>query len=128
MPKANKRKQLEKKLTEIWQRKVKERDFMICQECGIQCGEIAAHAHHVLHKSRYKIFEWDIINGITLCYKCHCKIHIGHMEAEFLMHFSDKFPDRWKYLHDNRHNIFKTTLPNLEAKLKELGLETPQGE
>lgn len=74
-----------------WTKKVMERDKYTCQTCGIRnCKglgktvKLEAHHKKELHKlignmsfkEAIKLKElYDIENGITLCRKCHKKIH-----------------------------------------------------
>ena len=77
-----------------WRENVYKRDNFTCQLCGDNKGG-NLEAHHI--KSIYKIFQyyeitklgeafkckvlWDIDNGITLCKKCHKKIHSKKFEV-----------------------------------------------
>lgn len=72
-----------------WRESVYKRDNFTCKLCGkTKCGLNAHHIepyHKVLKKYKpetvtdaYEIYElWDLNNGITLCEKCHKKIHFG---------------------------------------------------
>ena len=51
-----------------WARKVKIRDKFQCKACGYK-GYL--HSHHILPKSKFPKYCYDIKNGITLCYLCH---------------------------------------------------------
>jgi len=55
-----------------WRRKVKQRDEYICQCCGSTKNP---QAHHIDCYSLFKEQRLDVDNGITLCKKCHKKIH-----------------------------------------------------
>ena len=71
-----------------WSLKIMERDNFICQKCGYEKGGIL-NTHHIkkfseiLENNKIETLEealaceelWDIKNGITLCKKCHIKIH-----------------------------------------------------
>ena len=70
-----------------WRKRVYARDYWTCQICKIKGGRI--HAHHDINI--IKIIEffniktlkqaeqcellWNVNNGITLCIKCHGKLH-----------------------------------------------------
>jgi len=71
-----------------WRLKVFERDKFTCQHCGdSRGGNLNAHHikqfHHILEEYNIKTIEeaysclelWNIINGLTLCKKCHIKVH-----------------------------------------------------
>lgn len=51
-----------------WARNVKRRDGFKCLACGYK-GYL--HSHHILPKSKFKKFCYDVWNGITLCKLCH---------------------------------------------------------
>lgn len=70
-----------------WRCNVFERDNYICQFCNLKGGKL--NAHHIIEfkkiidENKIKTLEeaeiceelWNINNGITLCEKCHKKIH-----------------------------------------------------
>ena len=70
-----------------WRSDVFTRDDFICQKCNIRGGEL--HAHHIKPFAKIKSENnirtikqtirckevWNINNGVTLCEKCHWKIH-----------------------------------------------------
>jgi len=58
---------------EEWRNFIFERDNYICQECNQQSGEL--NAHHIFEFARYLEYRFNTTFGITLCKKCHYKIH-----------------------------------------------------
>ena len=56
-----------------WRTSVFERDEYTCQRCNQVGGEL--NAHHIKPYKKYKELRLDLDNGITLCKKCHIKIH-----------------------------------------------------
>ena len=55
-----------------WRNSVYKRDNYTCQECG---NKGIIHAHHIIEWAKDESKRFDIDNGITLCIKCHGKIH-----------------------------------------------------
>ena len=55
-----------------WRKEVLKRDNYQCQICH---STIDLEAHHLKEFSKYRDLRFDIKNGITLCKKCHKKIH-----------------------------------------------------
>lgn len=56
----------------IWQQSVYKRDSYCCQICKSKEG---INAHHLYGWKEYPEKRFDINNGITLCQKCHIKVH-----------------------------------------------------
>lgn len=56
-----------------WRRIVFERDNYVCQICKKRGGML--HAHHIKEFSKSPELILDLENGITVCVKCHYKIH-----------------------------------------------------
>lgn len=57
-----------------WRKSVFERDKYTCQVCGDAKGG-NLRAHHIRRYSVFPELRYDIDNGITLCDKCHEKVH-----------------------------------------------------
>lgn len=56
-----------------WRKAVFERDRYTCLHCGDTESEL--NAHHIKPFSIYPESRFDINNGLTLCKKCHVKLH-----------------------------------------------------
>ena len=55
-----------------WRKQVFLRDNFTCQECK---SKKDIHPHHIKPFAQYRDLRFVISNGITLCSKCHGKIH-----------------------------------------------------
>ena len=56
-----------------WSAAVRLRDNFKCVKCGLQRHVLA---HHIKPKEQFPDLAFDVNNGVTLCRKCHHKIHI----------------------------------------------------
>lgn len=79
-----------------WRNNVFKRDTYTCQHCN-KAGEL--NAHHIIpfakiiHDNNIKFIEdgliceplWDVNNGITLCKKCHKKLHKTEGRPKFAL-------------------------------------------
>lgn len=69
----------------IWTAKVIEADNMTCKDCGCENDfKNRLQAHHIIPVRDIENPEllFDVSNGITLCMKCHYKIHYHEKEHE----------------------------------------------
>lgn len=58
-----------------WRKAVFERDNYTCQLCGVR--GVRLNAHHKKPFATFHNLRTDINNGITLCERCHRKVHHG---------------------------------------------------
>lgn len=58
-----------------WRFAVYKRDSYFCQECGIKTSSGTIVAHHLKDFRNNPELRYSVPNGITLCRKCHIKIH-----------------------------------------------------
>lgn len=107
------RQKLIDQLDKLSKQLVYQRDNYTCQHCGKNDGR-DYQASHVIPVSAGKKLRWDLLNMKVLCYHCHLNWwHKNPLEASDW--FNRTFPDRAKYLEENR-GIYKFT----EAELEEL--------
>lgn len=61
-----------------WRNAVYIRDNWTCQHCGSRSSAgnaVELHAHHIKLFSQYPELRTDVSNGLTLCKRCHRKVH-----------------------------------------------------
>lgn len=61
----------------IWRSEIYKRDNWTCRLCEKHCEKGNIIAHHIKLFSGFPELRFSIDNGITLCRKCHLKIHNG---------------------------------------------------
>lgn len=59
-----------------WSKAVRERDNFTCQMCGSKEKLVS---HHIKEWDDNPDKRYDLENGLTLCRKCHCKIHLPRL-------------------------------------------------
>lgn len=69
------RRNLNSKEYRFWRSEVFKRDEFTCVMCNVKGGYL--HAHHIFHWSDFANLRFDIDNGLTMCIKCHYRIHHG---------------------------------------------------
>ena len=58
-----------------WANRVKERDEYVCQHCNYDGLPEEMDAHHIVPKSKFPRYAYDLDNGQTLCKECHMYVH-----------------------------------------------------
>lgn len=56
-----------------WREEVYRRDDYTCQFCKARGGKL--NAHHIMSFAKFPALRFEEGNGITLCEKCHVKVH-----------------------------------------------------
>lgn len=92
-----------------WAQDVKERDDFTCQICDRRGGPL--HAHHLNSWDRFVSERYDLVNGITLCSKCHKNFHTLY---SFGNNTKEQFAEYRKFL----KLLEKVAAQNKAAKLK----------
>ena len=64
-----------------WRKTVFERDHYTCQLCGDSHGG-NLQAHHICSYKDYPTLRYTVENGITLCEKCHRKVHKNKIDIQ----------------------------------------------
>lgn len=58
-----------------WRNKVYRKNYWTCVDCKIKCTSRSIVAHHIKSFSEYPKLRFLVSNGLTLCRKCHIKLH-----------------------------------------------------
>jgi 5-methylcytosine-specific restriction endonuclease McrA len=79
------------------------RDGDKCCHCGKpKSGKEALHTSHVIPKREGHGLRWSLTNVVMLCYRCHMEWwHKNTLEAA--RWFRETYPERYRYVWDNRH-------------------------
>jgi len=109
-------KTLEENLWELVKEFVFLRDKYCCQKCGRQLSPKQCQPSHVIPKARSKYLRFDPNNIKTLCYYDH--IYWWHKNPlEATGWFENRFPDRYKYVMENKNRVAKFRRPDYEEKI-----------
>jgi 5-methylcytosine-specific restriction endonuclease McrA len=65
-----------------WRTTIYKRDGYACRICG--STERRLNAHHIKPWSLFPLDRYKIINGITLCVKCHEWVHEPGRKSQYL--------------------------------------------
>ena len=101
MAKKTKLRKLKEQADELVKQIVRLRDDWHCQKCGRYIihntpeQRKVAHTAHIIPKSQGNNLRWDLLNIVLLDFHCH---QGGHIRADGLDWFKEKFGARWEYL------------------------------
>ena len=59
------------------------------------CGDPAITAHHIVHQARSNYLRLDKKNLLSVCGKCHGRIHIGNDEGEIIVQVTKMRGLKW---------------------------------
>jgi len=91
---TSERRKLEVRCRELTALLVKQRDEYTCQWCGqTQEQGFKIDAAHVLPKGTHPRMQFELINIVSLCFRCHDQR--WHKESRGLPWFKEAYPDRW---------------------------------
>jgi len=106
------------KLDNAWSKAVRLKAKNKCEVCG---KTESLNSHHIEGRRNYAL-RWDIQNGVCLCSGCHVfKKESAHQSPEWF-HFwleDNKWQDL-QYVMNNRNDIKKWTIEDMQDKLTEL--------
>ncbi len=112
---------IQKKKEELWnvcRAYIKRRDNSTCQYCLIEVEGSNCHTSHVIPKSQGNALRYDDQNLKILCYHHHINWwHKNPLEAAAW--FKEKFPERDKYLHENKNKIVKHRISDIQDMIDE---------
>ena len=82
-----------------WRMNVFKRDGFSCRKCNDKMGG-NLNAHHILNYKGNNKIRYSIVNGITLCEKCHIEFHkkYGNLDnnKEQLNEFMKNTPEKFE--------------------------------
>lgn len=109
---------LKRKLWEAVKEYVRKRDNNQCQRCGKYVIGRQAETSHVIPKSHGNVLRFDPQNLKVLCFSCHRWWHANPTDSGAW--FKKKYPQRWEYLQEKRHQIVKWKVEDYERMIDEL--------
>jgi len=74
-----------------WRQWIFKRDNYTCQKCGEVGGKL--NAHHIIYFKDDRLGRLDRENGVTLCIKCHKKVHTKETKEELCCRWSPTLGD-----------------------------------
>jgi len=93
------------------------------------------HPHHIISVGVNPSLRWAILNGILLCYECHCWATDHPAQCDEWLR--NEFPTLWQFMQDNqfkrpRFQVLRIDaeqayeeLAKLKAKLVKMGKQHP---
>jgi len=97
-----------------WKRRVKARDNFTCQYCGKRGGKL--NSHHLFAYNQYEPLRHELLNGITLCARCHYEK--GHPRGLVGDETIYEFIDTIRKDFETADGAQKERLANLLAEMK----------
>jgi len=112
------------KASTLWSKIIRSR-AKGCVRCGKSDGVI--NAHHLLSKENYPQFQFDLNNGVALCFMCHKRF--AHRECvAFAQWLKKSSPDQYEWT-ENRYEQERKTEVNYREEFERMErLEADIGE